>query len=180
MVRLPCLRFCKECCCYVVALLLKRIFCFSRNRIQQWLLTKTGSGRPSAVPLHCCMRIFRGWICMTLSLSPVFSHLNFILAAEVPTIELTCPSLFSRVVTVAWSGPLLLRLKTHDRRTLCIDLPTSIPIPVGQRMTLNNFLRNHENTVILALVCTQSGQIEQLTGPNKYGRLGALADKCVV
>ena len=82
--------------------------------------------------------------------------------------ELTCPSLFRRAVTVAWSGPLLLVLKIHDRRTLCIDLPTSIPISVGQRMTLNNFLRNRENTVILALVFTQSGQIEQLTGPNKY------------
>ena len=94
--------------------------------------------------------------------------------------ELTCPSLSSRAVTVAWSGPLLLVLKTHDRRTLSIDLPTSIPIPVGQRMTLNNFLRNRENTVILALVCIQSGQIKQLTGPNKYGRQGALAGKCMV
>ena len=81
---------------------------------------------------------------------------------------------------VAWSGPLLLMLKTHDRRTLCIDLPTSIPIPIGQRITLNSFLRNSGNTVILALECTQSGQIAQLSGPNKYGRHGALGGKCMV
>ena len=94
--------------------------------------------------------------------------------------ELTCPSLFSRAVTVAWSGPLLLVLKTHDRRTLSIDLPTSIPIPVGQRMTLNSFLRNHGNNVNLALACTQSGQIVQLSGPNKYGRHDALGVKFAV
>ena len=94
--------------------------------------------------------------------------------------ELTCPSSFSRAVTVAWSGPLLLMLKTHDRRTLCIDLPTSIPIPFGQRITLNSFLRNSGNTVILALVCTQSGQIAQLSGPNKYGRQGVLGGKFMV
>ena len=139
--------------------------------IRQWLLIKIGGGQPSVVSLHCCMRIFSGWNCMTLPLSPVFSHLNFILVAEVPTMELTCPSLFSRAVTVVWSGPLLLVLKIHDRKTLCIDLPTSIPISVGQRMTLNNFLRNRGNTVIF-------GQIAQLTGPNKYGRQGALSGKC--
>ena len=128
------MRFCKERCCFVIILIL--VFVFSRQAIRQWLLTKIGGGRPSAVPLHCCMRIFRGWNCMTLPLTPVFSQLNFILAAEVPTMELTCPSLFSRAVTVAWLGPLLLMLKTHDRKTLCINLPTSIPIPVGQRITL--------------------------------------------
>ena len=90
------------------------------------------------------------------------------------------PSLFSRAVTVAWSGPLLLMLKTHDRRTLCIDLPTSIPIPVGQRITLNVFLRNSGHTVILSLVCTQTGQISQLSGPIKYGSNGALVGKFMV
>ena len=127
------MRFCKERCCFVIILIF--FLFFSRQAIRQWLLTKIGVGRPSAVPLHCCMRIFRGWNCMTLPPTPVFSQLNFILTAEVPTMELTFPSLFSRAVTVAWSGPLLLMLKTHDRKT-------SIPIPVGQRITLNSFLRN--------------------------------------
>ena len=131
------MRLCKN----VVALLLKWIFCFSRQMIRKWLLTKIGGGQPSAVPLHCCMRIFSGWNCMTLPLSPVFSHLNFILVAEVPTTELTCPSLFSRAVMVAWSGPLLLVLKIHDLRTLCIDQPTSIPISDGQRMTPKSLFR---------------------------------------
>ena len=48
------------------------------------------------------------------------------------------------------------------------------------RSEKNSFLRNSGNTVILALECTQSGQIAQLSGPNKYGRHGALGGKCMV
>ena len=69
--------------------------------------------------------------CLRFPLSPVYSQLNFILMASVPTMEMTCPSLFSRTLTLAWSDPLCLVLKTHDRRTLSIDLPTRITIPIS-------------------------------------------------
>ena len=44
-------------------------------------------------------------------------------------------------------------LKTHDRRTLSIDLPT---------------LRKRGNNVIVELVCTQSGRTEQLSAPTEH------------
>ena len=103
-----------------------------------------------------------------LPTEPVYSQLNFILMASVPTMEMTCPSLFSRTLTLAWSDPLCLVLKTHDRRTLSIDLPTRITIPIFHRLRLNQFLRKRGNNVVLELVCTQSGRAEQLSAPTEY------------
>ena len=122
----------------------------------------------SAVPVQCSLRIFSGWKCLRFPLSPVYSQLNFILMASVPTMEMTCPSLFSRTLTLAWSDPLCLVLKTHDRRTLSIDLPTRITIPIFHRLRLNQFLRKRGNNVVLELVCTQSGRAEQLSAPTEY------------
>ena len=116
--------------------------------------------------MQCCLRIFSGWECLRFPLSPVYSQLNFILKAFVPTFEIRCPSIFSRTVTVAGLGPLCLVLKTHS--TLIIDLPTSITIPFFRRLRLNHFLRKHGNNGILELVCTQSGHIEQLSAPTEY------------
>ena len=76
--------------------------------------------------------------------------------------------MLSQTVTVAWSDLLCLVLKTHDRRTLSIDLPTRITIPIFHRLRLNQFLRKHGNNVIVELVCTQSGRIEQLSAPTEY------------
>ena len=59
-------------------------------------------------------------------------------------------------------------LKTHDRRTLSIDLPTRITIPIFHRLRLNQFLRKRGNNVVLELVCTQSGRAEQLSAPTEY------------
>ena len=87
---------------------------------------------------------------------------------SVPTMEMTCPSMFSRTLTLAWSDPLCLVLKTHDRRTLSIDLPTRITIPIFHRLRLNQFLRKRGNNVVLELVCTQSGRAEQLSAPTEY------------
>ena len=66
------------------------------------------------------------------------------------------------------SDPLCLVLKTHDRRTLSIDLPTRITIPIFHRLRLNQFLRKRGNNVVLELVCTQSGRAEQLSAPTEY------------
>ena len=125
-------------------------------------------GQPSAVPVQCSLRIFSGWKCLRFPLSPVYSQLNFILMASVPTMEMTCPSIFSRTLTLAWSDPLCLVLKTHDRRTLSNDLPTRITIPIFHRLRLNQFLRKRGNNVVLELVCTQSGRAEQLSAPTEY------------
>ena len=110
------------------------IFLYFRQTLQAWLVRKIGGGQPSAVPVQCSIRIFSGWKCLRFPLSPVYSQLNFILMASVPTMEMTCPSLFSRTLTLAWSDPLCLVLKTHDRRTLSIDLPTRITIPIFHRL----------------------------------------------
>ena len=118
------------------------------------------------VPVQCCLRIFSGRECLRFPLSPVYSQLNFILKASVPTFGISCPSIFSRTVTLAWSGPLCLVLKTH--RTLIIDLLTSITIPFFHRLRLSHFLRKRGNNGVVGLVCTQSGHIEQLSAPIKY------------
>ena len=76
-------------------------FLFFRRTLQAWLVTKIGGGQPSAVPVQCCLRIFSGWKCLRFPLSPVYSQLSFILMASVPTMEMTCPSMFSRTVTLA-------------------------------------------------------------------------------
>ena len=131
-------------------------FLFFRQTLQAWLVTKIGGGQPSAVPVQCSLRIFSGWKCQRFPLSPVYSQLNFILMASVPTMEMTCPSMFSRTVT--WSDPLCLVLKTHDRRTLSIDLPTRITIP------------KRGNNVVVELVCTQSGRTEQLSPHRVHGK----------
>ena len=144
------------------------IFLYFRQTLQAWLVRKIGGGQPSAVPVQCSLRIFSGWKCLRFPLSPVYSQLNFILMASVPTMEMTCPSLFSRTLTLAWSDPLCLVLKTHDRRTLSIDLPTRITIPIFHRLRLNQFLRKRGNNVVLELVCTQSGRAEQLSAPTEY------------
>ena len=57
---------------------------------------------------------------------------------------------------------------THDRRTLSIDLPTRITIPIFHRLRLNQFLRKRGNNVVVELVCTQSGRTEQLSAPTEY------------
>ena len=108
-------------------------------------------------------------------LSQVYSKLNFILMSSVPMMKMRYPSIFSKTVTVAWSGPLCIVLKTHDRRTLSIDLPTSITIPIFHRMRLNQFLRKRGNKVIIELVCTQSGHIAQLPAPTGYMVKGGLS-----
>ena len=118
--------------------------------------------------MQCCLSIVSGWICLRFPLCPVYSQLNFILKASVPTMEMRYPSIFSRTVMVAWSDPLCLVLKTHDRRTLSIDLPTSITIPIFHRMRFNQFLRKRGKKVTLELVCTQSGRTAQLSAPTKY------------
>ena len=92
----------------------EKYFLFFRQTLQAWLVTKIGGGQPSAVPVQCSLRIFSGWKCLRFPLSPVYSQLNFILMASVPTMEMTCPSMFSRTLTLAWSDPLCLVLKTHD------------------------------------------------------------------
>ena len=143
-------------------------FLFFRQTLQAWLVTKIGGGQPSAVLVQCCLRIFSGWKCLRFPLSPVYSQFNFILMASVPTMEMTYPSMFSRTVTSAWSDPLCLVLKTHDRRTLSIDLPTRITIPIFHRLRLNQFLRKRGNNVIVELVCTQSGRTEQVSAPTEY------------
>ena len=119
-----------------MVLIMKYTFQFFRQTLQKWLVKKIGGGQPSAVPVQCCVRIFSGLKCLRFPLSPVYSQLNFILMASVPTMEMRCPSILSRTVMVAWSGPLCLVLKTHDRRTLSIDLPTSITIPIFHRLKL--------------------------------------------
>ena len=143
-------------------------FLFFRQTLQAWLVTKIGGGQPSAVPVQCSLRIFSGWKCLRFPLSPVYSQLNFILMASVHTMEMTCPSMFSQTVTLAWSDPLCLVLKTHDRRTLSSDLPTRITIPIFHRLRLNQFLRKRGNNVVVELVCTQSGRTEQLSAPTEY------------
>ena len=88
--------------------------------------------------------------------------------ASVPTMEMTCPSLFSRTLTVGMVGSVVLGAQDHDRRTLSIDLPTRITIPIFHRLRLNQFLRKRGNNVVLELVCTQSGRAEQLSAPTEY------------
>ena len=151
-----------------MVLIMKHNFLFFRQTLQAWLVTKIGGGQPSAVPVQCCLRIFSGWKCLRFPLSPVYSQLNFILMASVPTMEMTCPSMCSRTVTLAWSDPLCLVLKTHDPRTLSIDLPTRTTIPIFHRLRLNQFLRKRGNNVVVELVCTQSGRTEQLSAPTEY------------
>ena len=151
-----------------MVLIMKHTFLFFRQTLQTWLITKIWDGQLSAVPVQCCLRIFSGWKCLRFPLSPVYSQLNFILMASVPTMEMTCPSMSGRTVTLAWSDPLCLVLKTHDRRTLSIDLPTRITIPIFHRLGLNQFLRKRGNNVIVELVCTQSGCTEQLSAPTQY------------
>ena len=151
-----------------MVLIMKHTFRFFRQTLQNWLVKKIGGGQPSEVPLQCCLRTFRGWKCLRFPLSPVYSQLNFILMASVPTMEMSCPSMFSRTVMVAWSGLLCLVLKTHDRRTLSIDLPTRITIPTFHRLKLNQFLTKRGNNVIVELMSTQSGSIEQLSAPTEY------------
>ena len=56
---------------------------------------------PRRSPVQCSLRIFSGWKCLRFPLSPVYSQLNFILMASVPTMEMTCPSLFSRTQSVS-------------------------------------------------------------------------------
>ena len=68
----------------------------------------------------------------------------------------------------AQGNRLALVLKTHDRRTLSINFPTRITIPIFHRLRLNPFLRKRGNNVIVELVCTQSGRIEQLSAPTEY------------
>lgn len=126
-----------------------------------------GGGQPLTVPLHCCLRVYHGWTGMTLRLMPVSSHLSFICAVDVPTMEVKRPSFFSRSLTVAWSGPLLLLLNGQEKTILNIDLPTSISIPIRERMTCNSFLRNPRNDFILDLLCTQSGRVLQLSSPTR-------------
>ena len=145
---------------------MKHTFRYFSQPLQKWLLKKIRGGQPSAVPQQCCLRIFSGWECLQFPLSPIYSQLNFMLKASVPTFEIRCPTIFSRTVMVAWSGPLCLVLKTH--RTLIIDLPTSITIPFFHRLRLNHFLRKRGNNGIVELVCTQSGHIEQLSAPTEY------------
>ena len=147
---------------------LKHTFLIFRQTLQTWLVKKIGGGQPSAVPVQCCLRIFSGRNCLRFPLSPVYSQLNFILLASVPTMEMTWPSMFSQTVMLGWSDPLCLVLKTHDRRTLSINLPTRITIPIFHRLRLNPFLRKRGNNVIVELVCTQSGRIEQLSAPTEY------------
>ena len=132
-----------------MVLIMKHTFRFFRQTLHKWLVKKIGGGQPSEVPLQCCLKIFRGWKCLRFSLSRVYSQLNFILMASVSTMEMSCPSMFSRTVTVAWSGPLCLVLKTHDRRTLSIDLPTRITIPIFHRLRLNEFVRKRGKNVIV-------------------------------
>lgn len=159
-------RHCKKYFDFV--LIMQHPFLFSRQTLQTWLVTKIGGGQPSAVPVQCCLVIFSGWKCLRFPLSPVYTQLNFILMVSVPTLEMTCPCMFSRKVKLAWSDPLCLVLQTHDRRTLSIDLPTRITIPIFHRLRLNRFLRKRGNKVILELVCTQSGRTEQLSAPTEY------------
>ena len=149
-------------------MILINTFCYFRHFLQTWLLKKIGGGQPWEVPVQCCVSIFSGLKCLRFPLSPVYSQLNFILMALVPTMEMSCPSIFSRTVTVAWSGLLCIVLKTYDRRTLSIDLPTIITIPIFHRMRLNQFLRKGGNKVTLELVCTQSGPIAQMSAPTEY------------
>ena len=151
-----------------MVLIMKHTFLFFRQTLQTWLVTKIGGGQPSTVPVQCCLRIFSGWKCQRFPLSPVYSQLNFILMASVPTMEIICPSMFSQTVRLAWSDPLCLVLKTHDRRILSIDLPTCITILIFHRLRLNQFLRKRGNNVIVELVCTQSGRTEQLSAPTEY------------
>ena len=152
---------------HCMVLIMKHTFLFFRQTLQTWLEKKIEGGQPSAVPVQCCLRIFSGWKCLRFPLCLVYSQLNFILMASAPTMEMTCPSMFSRTVMLAWSDPLCLVLKAHDRRTLSIDLPTRITIPILHRLRLNQFLRKRGNNVIVELVCTQSGHTEQLSAPTE-------------
>ena len=153
---------------------MKHTFCCFSRPFRDWLLKKTQGSQPSAVPVHvqCCLRIFSGWECLQFPLSPIYSQLNFVLKASVPTFEIRCPSIFGRTVTVAWSSPVCLVLKTHS--TLIIDLPTRITIPFFHWLRLNHFLRKRGNNVIVELVCTQSGPLEQLSAPTEYLVQGGL------
>ena len=131
----------------------EKYFLLFRQTLQAWLVS---------------LRIFSGKKCLRFPLSPVYSQLNFILMASVPTMEMTCPSMFSRTLTLAWSDPLCLVLKTHDVEHLSIDLPARITISIFHRLRLNQFLRKRGNKVVLELVCTQSGRVEQLSAPTEY------------
>ena len=145
---------------------MKHTFRYFSQPLRDWLLKKTRGGKPSAVPVQCCLRIFSGLECLQFPLSPVYSQLNFILKASVPTFEIRCPSIFGQTVMVAWSGPLCLVLKTHS--TLIIDLPTRITIPFFHQLRLNHFLRKRGKIVTVELVCTQSGRKEQLSALTEY------------